>query len=46
MLSVVRRYHWGFLIGPKVENQDAVPGTRHHVKNAIGRGWVYEEAEL
>ena len=46
MLRVVRRYHWGFLIGPKVESEDTVPGTRHHVKNPIGRGWVYEEAEL
>lgn len=40
------RYHWGFLIGPKIENKDEVEGTRCHVKNPIGRGWIYEEAHL
>ncbi|KID83802.1 hypothetical protein MGU_08887 [Metarhizium guizhouense ARSEF 977] len=41
-----RRYHWGFVVGPKVEDQDSVQGMRYHVKNPISRGWVYEEAEL
>jgi hypothetical protein len=27
------RYHWGFLIGPKVEEKQQAPGMRYHVKN-------------
>ncbi|KAK7972687.1 hypothetical protein PG988_006821 [Apiospora saccharicola] len=40
-----RRYHWGFLIGPKVEKAEKIPGTRCHVKNGP-KGWVYEEVGL
>ncbi|KAH7396968.1 hypothetical protein DE146DRAFT_61908 [Phaeosphaeria sp. MPI-PUGE-AT-0046c] len=40
-----RKYHWGFLIGPKAERKDVVPGTRYHVKNSP-LGWVYEEIPL
>ncbi|KAF2967607.1 hypothetical protein GQX73_g6014 [Xylaria multiplex] len=39
------KYHWAFLIGPKVEKGEVVPGTRCHVKNS-GVGWTYEEARL
>ncbi|KAF4449210.1 hypothetical protein F53441_7468 [Fusarium austroafricanum] len=41
-----RRYHWGFLIGPKDEAGDVVKGMRHHVKNHPARGWVYEAVSL
>ncbi|QPH18139.1 hypothetical protein C2857_003121 [Epichloe festucae Fl1] len=41
-----RRYHWGFLIGPKDETKSRVPGMRYHVKNHPLGGWVYEEHEL
>ncbi|KAH9885939.1 hypothetical protein F4778DRAFT_492355 [Xylariomycetidae sp. FL2044] len=41
-----RRYHWGFLIGPKNESSDVVPGTRYHVKNPVVGGWMYEEKPL
>ncbi|KPM45248.1 hypothetical protein AK830_g1293 [Neonectria ditissima] len=41
-----RRYHWGFLVGPKVEDREVVRGMRYHVKNPISQGWVYEEVEL
>ncbi|OJD12694.1 hypothetical protein AJ78_06745 [Emergomyces pasteurianus Ep9510] len=37
------RYHWGLLVGPKVEGTSEVPGTRYHVKNNPIDGWVYEE---
>lgn len=40
------RYHWGFLVGPKAEDQQEVPGMRYHVKNPPGAGWVYEEVPL
>lgn len=40
------RYHWGFLIGPKVERGDQVPGMRYHVKNHPVEGWKYEELPL
>ncbi|KAF1843617.1 uncharacterized protein K460DRAFT_378720 [Cucurbitaria berberidis CBS 394.84] len=40
-----RKYHWGFLIGPKVEGKDVIPGARYHVKNSPF-GWVYEEIPL
>jgi hypothetical protein len=36
-----RRYHWGFLVGPKAEKD--MPGTQYHVKNHPITGWVYEE---
>ncbi|POR32556.1 Uncharacterized protein TPAR_07232 [Tolypocladium paradoxum] len=41
----LRRYHWAFLVGPKVEAGKAVPGMRYHVKNFPGSRWVYEELE-
>jgi len=48
-----RKYHWAFLIGPKVENAAQVPGRRCHVKNRLnpnpdgpGSLWQYEETEL
>ncbi|KHN95595.1 uncharacterized protein MAM_06652 [Metarhizium album ARSEF 1941] len=41
-----RRYHWGFLVGPKIEDKDSIKGMRYHVKNPISQGWVYEETEL
>ncbi|EXJ89871.1 hypothetical protein A1O3_02938 [Capronia epimyces CBS 606.96] len=38
-----RRYHWGFLVGPKVERKSGqVPGTQYHVKNRPLQGWAYE----
>ncbi|KND87356.1 hypothetical protein TOPH_07988 [Tolypocladium ophioglossoides CBS 100239] len=41
--SEERRYHWAFLIGPRVESGTAAAGTRYHVKNFPGSSWVYEE---
>ncbi|KAI0542836.1 hypothetical protein GGR58DRAFT_172379 [Xylaria digitata] len=41
-----RRYHWGFLLGPKVEAKPQVPGMRYHVKNHPVHGWVYEETQV
>ncbi|KAL9099099.1 MAG: hypothetical protein Q9163_005353 [Psora crenata] len=41
-----RKYHWGFLIGPKAEKDEKVPGTRCHVKNKPITGWMYEEVPL
>ncbi|KAI5850815.1 hypothetical protein GGS23DRAFT_91139 [Durotheca rogersii] len=41
-----RRYHWGFLVGPKVEGEHPVRGMHYHVKNPVALGWVYEEVEL
>lgn len=44
------RFHWGFLIGPKIEKKANVPGTRFHVKNQVlpsgAIGWAYEENHL
>ena len=40
------RYHWAFLVGPKVEAATEVPGTRYHVKNRPLEGWLYEEVKL
>ncbi|KAF2264793.1 hypothetical protein CC78DRAFT_553322 [Lojkania enalia] len=40
-----RKYHWGFLIGPKAERKDVIPGARYHVKNSPF-GWTYEEIPL
>ncbi|CRK20822.1 hypothetical protein BN1708_012953 [Verticillium longisporum] len=40
-----RKYHWGFLIGPKAERGDSVPGVRYHVKNSP-RGWKYEHMPI
>ncbi|KAF5565909.1 hypothetical protein FNAPI_1458 [Fusarium napiforme] len=44
--NLERRYHWGFLIGPKKESTPEVPGMRYHVKNLPVGGWVYEELSL
>ncbi|KAL2022381.1 hypothetical protein VTK56DRAFT_5448 [Thermocarpiscus australiensis] len=41
-----RRYHWGFLVGPKIEDKPQVPGKRYHVKNSPTGVWVYEELDL
>ncbi|KAL6154774.1 hypothetical protein ACJBU6_06395 [Exserohilum turcicum] len=41
-----RRYHWAFLIGPKVEKGKEVPGARYHVKNSPVGGCVYEEKDV
>ncbi|KAK4148703.1 hypothetical protein C8A00DRAFT_47513 [Chaetomidium leptoderma] len=30
LTSLILGYHWGFLIGPKVEAQDQIPGVRYH----------------
>ncbi|KAI1430281.1 hypothetical protein F5Y12DRAFT_781463 [Xylaria sp. FL1777] len=40
-----RKFHWGFLIGPKVEKEKNVPGGRYHVKNSP-QGWTYIEDSL
>ncbi|KAF2107556.1 hypothetical protein BDV96DRAFT_506016 [Lophiotrema nucula] len=40
-----RKYHWGFLIGPKIESREEVPGARLHVKNSP-LGWTFEEIPL
>ncbi|KAI0155603.1 hypothetical protein BJ166DRAFT_337965 [Pestalotiopsis sp. NC0098] len=40
-----RKYHWGFLIGPKAESKKGTPGGRYHVKNSPW-GWTYEERAL
>ncbi|EGX96937.1 hypothetical protein CCM_01595 [Cordyceps militaris CM01] len=41
-----RRYHWGFLVGPKIENKPKVSGRRFHVKNNPFHNWIYEEMDL
>ncbi|KAF2241399.1 hypothetical protein BU26DRAFT_511493 [Trematosphaeria pertusa] len=41
-----RKYHWAFILGPKDEKDDNVPGIRFHVKNTPGGAWVYEEVPL
>ncbi|GKU14079.1 hypothetical protein FLAG1_10208 [Fusarium langsethiae] len=41
-----RRYHWGFLIGPKSEKGAEIPGMRYHVKNHPIHSWIYEEIPL
>ncbi|GAB1311873.1 hypothetical protein MFIFM68171_02083 [Madurella fahalii] len=46
VINEERRYHWSFLIGPKVEDKPQVPGMRYHVKNHPIQGWVYEEVPL
>lgn len=40
------RYHWAFVVGPKVEDQPQVPGIRYHVKKSAKQGWIYEEVSL
>ncbi|KAJ5948186.1 hypothetical protein N7466_001201 [Penicillium verhagenii] len=40
-----RKYHWAFLIGPKEERNDVVPGKHCHVKNSPF-GWVYEGVKI
>lgn len=42
----MRRYHWGFLVGPKIETEPQVPGKQYHVKNTLLHGWAFEEMEL
>jgi hypothetical protein len=42
----INRFHWGFLVGPKVEDKPQVPGMRYHVKNHPTQGWMYEEIDL
>ncbi|MCJ1404687.1 hypothetical protein MMC11_007913 [Xylographa trunciseda] len=44
--NILQRYHWGFLVGPKVENKDKMSGTRYHVRNRPVEGWKYEEVPL
>ncbi|KAL4793603.1 hypothetical protein BDV19DRAFT_391029 [Aspergillus venezuelensis] len=41
-----RKYHWGFVVGPKSENAPEVPGKRYHVKNTPVKGWEYQEVDL
>ncbi|GAO20120.1 hypothetical protein UVI_02061590 [Ustilaginoidea virens] len=41
-----RKYHWGFLIGPKEEMSEAVRGRRCHVKNRPLQGWVYDDVKI
>ncbi|UNI24191.1 hypothetical protein JDV02_009958 [Purpureocillium takamizusanense] len=43
-----RRYHWALILSPKIEEKDGHPaeGTRFHVKNPPGSGWIYEEQPL
>ncbi|KAI0117708.1 hypothetical protein GGR51DRAFT_264009 [Nemania sp. FL0031] len=41
-----RRYHWAFLLGPKVEDRPQAPGVKYHVKNHPIHGWMYEEVEV
>ncbi|EFR01047.1 hypothetical protein MGYG_04050 [Nannizzia gypsea CBS 118893] len=41
-----RKYHWAFLVGPKVEDANEVPGDRYHVKNSPLGVWEYEELPL
>ncbi|KAH9830695.1 hypothetical protein Tdes44962_MAKER09006 [Teratosphaeria destructans] len=36
--NVARKYHWGFLVGPKAERKEEVPGTSYHVKNSTCAG--------
>ncbi|KAI1284040.1 hypothetical protein F5Y07DRAFT_393973 [Xylaria sp. FL0933] len=26
-----RKYHWAFLVGPKAENEESVPGLRYRI---------------
>lgn len=49
----VSRFHWAFLIGPKVEKTAQVPGRRCHVKNRLNPNphgissiWEYEEVQI
>ncbi|KAK3942109.1 hypothetical protein QBC46DRAFT_81541 [Diplogelasinospora grovesii] len=44
--SEEKRYHWGFLTGPKLENQPMIPGMRYHVRNSANGQWIYEERPL
>lgn len=43
------RYHWSFLVGPKVERKGKnakARGTMYHVKYPSTKIWEYEEREL
>ncbi|EPE33706.1 hypothetical protein GLAREA_06719 [Glarea lozoyensis ATCC 20868] len=42
----IHRYHLGFIIGPKNEAGDRVPGARYYVKNNFLKQWIYEEIPL
>ncbi|KAL4881280.1 hypothetical protein BJY04DRAFT_62723 [Aspergillus karnatakaensis] len=41
-----RKYHWAFLVGPKVERENEASGTRYHVKNDPTMGWEYQAHEI
>lgn len=45
-LTVPHRYHWAFLVGPKLEKQQEVPGMKYHVKNHPTAGWTFEETPV
>ncbi|OTA99833.1 hypothetical protein M426DRAFT_16064 [Hypoxylon sp. CI-4A] len=40
------RYHWSFLVGPKIEEGVCVPGMRYHVKDPLRQGWKYEACKV
>ncbi|KAI0882915.1 uncharacterized protein GGS22DRAFT_190892 [Annulohypoxylon maeteangense] len=40
------KYHLAFIIGPKNEYKEQVPGMRFHIKNLPGGGWRYAEDVL
>ncbi|KAI0431234.1 hypothetical protein F5Y09DRAFT_340911 [Xylaria sp. FL1042] len=40
-----REYHWGFLIGPKLENTQRIPALKIHVRRSAW-GWNLEEHRL
>ncbi|KAI0892497.1 hypothetical protein F4806DRAFT_232633 [Annulohypoxylon nitens] len=40
------KYHLAFIIGPKNEDGEKVPGTKFHIKNSPGGGWQYVEDPL
>ncbi|RVX71708.1 hypothetical protein B0A52_03892 [Exophiala mesophila] len=46
VLKIGPRYHWGYLVGPKVEDKELVPEMRYHVKSSPADGWIYEEVAL
>ncbi|KAI1370647.1 hypothetical protein F4677DRAFT_451161 [Hypoxylon crocopeplum] len=40
------KYHLALIIGPKVEDRNAVPGMRYHAKNDLKGRWYYAEDRL
>ena len=46
MLRNHRRYHWAFLVGPKIENAEQVRGVRYHAVNPYDTGWKFEKTDL